>query len=57
MPMEMQARLLRVLQERVVQRLGSTRNIPLHARVIATSHRIWRRRSQLVRSGSTSSTG
>src|SRR5205807_9231838 len=34
MPMEMQARLLRVLQERVVQRLGSTRNIPLHARVI-----------------------
>ena len=39
MPMEMQARLLRVLQERVVQRLGSTRNIPLHARVIATSHR------------------
>jgi len=37
--MEMQARLLRVLQERVVQRLGSTRNIPLHARVIATSHR------------------
>ena len=39
MPMEMQARLLRVLQERVVQRLGSTRNIPLHARVIATTHR------------------
>jgi type II secretion system protein G len=39
MPMEMQARLLRVLQEKVVQRLGSTRNIPLHARVIATSHR------------------
>ena len=38
MPMEMQTRLLRVLQERVVQRLGSTRNIPLHARVIATSH-------------------
>jgi len=39
MPMEMQARLLRVLQERVVQRLGSARNIPLYARVIATSHR------------------
>src|SRR5712664_227708 len=39
MPMEMQARLLRVLQERVMQRLGSTQNIPLHARVIATSHR------------------
>ena len=39
MPMEMQTRLLRVLQERVVQRLGSARNIPLHARVIATSHR------------------
>ena len=39
MPMEMQARLLRVLQERVVQRLGSTQDILLHARVIATSHR------------------
>jgi transcriptional regulator with PAS, ATPase and Fis domain len=38
MPMEMQARLLRVLQERVVQRLGSTRNIPLRARVIASSN-------------------
>ena len=39
MAIEMQAKLLRVLQERVVQRLGSTRNIPLHCRVIATSHR------------------
>ncbi len=39
MPLEMQGKLLRVLQERMVQRLGGTRDIPLRARVIATSHR------------------
>ncbi|MCB9595169.1 MAG: sigma 54-interacting transcriptional regulator [Sandaracinaceae bacterium] len=39
MPYEMQAKLLRVLQERSVLRLGGTRAIPVHARVIATTHR------------------
>ncbi|HET9598886.1 MAG TPA: sigma 54-interacting transcriptional regulator, partial [Anaeromyxobacteraceae bacterium] len=36
---EMQAKLLRVLQERVVQRLGGARDIPVRARVVATTHR------------------
>jgi transcriptional regulator with PAS, ATPase and Fis domain len=39
MPLEMQAKLLRVLQERVVTRLGGRSEIPVHARVIATTHR------------------
>jgi transcriptional regulator with PAS, ATPase and Fis domain len=39
MPLEMQTRLLRVLQERAVQRLGGTRDIPITARLIATTHR------------------
>jgi transcriptional regulator with PAS, ATPase and Fis domain len=39
MPLEMQAKLLRVLQERVVTRLGGRREIPVHARVITTTHR------------------
>jgi transcriptional regulator with PAS, ATPase and Fis domain/tetratricopeptide (TPR) repeat protein len=38
MPLEMQVKLLRVLQERMLQRLGGTRDIPLLARVIATTH-------------------
>ena len=39
MPLDMQAKLLRVLQERVVTRLGGQKEIPMHARVIATTHR------------------
>jgi transcriptional regulator with PAS, ATPase and Fis domain len=39
MPMEMQAKLLRVLQERLVQRVGSARDVRVRARIIATSHR------------------
>jgi sigma-54 dependent transcriptional regulator, acetoin dehydrogenase operon transcriptional activator AcoR len=39
MPLEMQAKLLRVLQERIVQRLGSARDVPVRARIIATTHR------------------
>ncbi len=39
MPLEMQGKLLRVLQERIVQRLGSARDVPVRARIIATSHR------------------
>jgi transcriptional regulator with PAS, ATPase and Fis domain len=39
LPLEMQVKLLRVLQERVFQRLGGARDIPLLARVVATTHR------------------
>jgi transcriptional regulator with PAS, ATPase and Fis domain len=39
MPLEMQAKLLRVLQERSVFRLGGTRAIPVRTRVLATTHR------------------
>ncbi len=39
MPVEMQSKLLRVLQERQVQRLGGTVPIPVHARMLATTNR------------------
>jgi transcriptional regulator with PAS, ATPase and Fis domain len=39
MPLEIQGKLLRVLQERVVQRLGSVSDVQVRARVIATTHR------------------
>jgi transcriptional regulator with PAS, ATPase and Fis domain len=39
MPPELQGKLLRVLQEKVVQRLGSGSDVPLRARVVATTHR------------------
>ncbi|MFL5362896.1 MAG: sigma-54 interaction domain-containing protein, partial [Myxococcales bacterium] len=39
MPLEIQGKLLRVLQERVVQRLGAATDLQVRARVIATTHR------------------
>src|SRR4051812_25371559 len=39
MPLEIQGKLLRVLQERVVQRLGAAADLQVRARVIATTHR------------------
>ncbi len=37
MPMNMQIKLLRVLQERVIERLGSNQQIPVNCRVVAAS--------------------
>jgi transcriptional regulator with PAS, ATPase and Fis domain len=39
MPLDTQAKLLRVLQDRLVTRLGGSAEIPVQARVIATTHR------------------
>jgi len=47
-PLPLQAKLLRVLQEREIDRLGATRPIPFEARVIATTNRDLR---QLVQKG------
>ncbi|MBI4510226.1 MAG: sigma-54-dependent Fis family transcriptional regulator [Deltaproteobacteria bacterium] len=38
-PLDLQAKLLRVLQERVFERVGDTRSLPLRARVVAATHR------------------
>ncbi len=39
MPLELQAKLLRVLQERTIVRVGGTNTVPLDVRVIAASNR------------------
>ncbi len=39
MPMEMQAKLLRALQERTVRPVGSNSEIPFDARIVAATHR------------------
>ena len=38
MPLLMQVKLLRVLQERVIERIGSGQTIPVNVRVIAATH-------------------
>ena len=38
-PLELQAKLLRVLQERTFERVGDARPMPLEARIIAATHR------------------
>jgi two-component system, response regulator FlrC len=49
MPLALQAKLLRVLQEREVERLGSERSIRLDVRVLATTNRNIREEVQLGR--------
>lgn len=49
MPLELQAKLLRVIQERTYNKIGSTRQIPADLRIIATTHRDLKK---LVREGS-----
>ena len=39
MPTAMQVKLLRVLQERVIERVGGTKSIPVDIRVVAATHR------------------
>ncbi len=46
MSLDLQVKILRVLQERVVTRVGGTRAIPLRALTIATTHRDLRRASE-----------
>lgn len=48
LPLELQPKLLRVLQERVVNRLGDTQGRPVDVRVVAATHR---RLSDMVSSG------
>jgi two-component system, NtrC family, response regulator HydG len=38
LPLELQTNLLRFLQERTIHRVGSTRSLPVDARVVAASH-------------------
>ena len=38
MPLPLQTRLLRVLEEREVVRVGGTRPIPIHVRIISATH-------------------
>jgi DNA-binding NtrC family response regulator len=38
-PLDLQAKLLRVLQERTFERVGDSRTLPLDARIIAATHR------------------
>ena len=48
MPMALQAKLLRFLQERVVDRVGSTKPVPVDVRVVCATHRDV---NQLIESG------
>ncbi len=57
MPADVQAKLVRVLQERVITRLGSNEPIPLDVRFIATSKTDLAREVAKVGSGRTCTGG
>ena len=39
MPLSLQAKMLRVLQEKVIERIGGTKELPVDVRIIAATHR------------------
>jgi transcriptional regulator with PAS, ATPase and Fis domain len=49
LPLELQARLLRVLQEKTVQPVGGTRAIPVDVRIVAATHQALREEVRLRR--------
>ena len=57
MSLKTQAKVLRVLQEGEVERLGSARTIKVDVRVIAATNKHWRTRSRRARSARTSISG
>ena len=57
MPLELQTKLLRVIQDGEFERLGSPRTIKVNVRIIAATNRTWRKRSAMAGSGKTCSTG
>jgi transcriptional regulator of acetoin/glycerol metabolism len=49
MPMDLQVRLLRVLQENVITRIGSQKNIPIDVRIIAATNKDLKKEVELGR--------
>lgn len=49
MPLDMQTRLLRVLQENVITRIGSRRSIPIDVRIIAATNKDLKKEVELGR--------
>lgn len=47
-PLEMQARLLRAIQEKKVRRVGSTREITVDARIISATNRNLKRKEERI---------
>ena len=56
-PLTLQAKLLRVLQEREVEKLGGRRRIPIDVRILAATHRDLEQMIERPSSGRISTTG